>query len=98
MARGAKTSPAAERRRAKRAAKRIEDNSSERSSLMHMQGGAISEKPMRARRKQENARVPARVRVAQLTAELDQDFSDLRVDQVGRMEPGSPKTSGAFRR
>lgn len=95
--RSAERSPSGEKKRGKRggnrgrkpAIHRIHEDASARSELW-AKGEAA-----KARRRE--PAVPARIQVARLTDSLVQHYGDLRVEQVGTIEPGSPKTSGAFR-
>lgn len=96
MPRTRKRTPSDERRKEKRAAKRIAENSKRRSELMHMLGGegkanAGASKAVLARtREQVAARVPARLEIARLTDHLAEDFTDLRDDKAGTV-PVPPK-------
>ena len=95
--RSAERSPSGKRQRGKRggnrgrkpAIHRIHEDSGDRTELWS--------KGEAAKARHRDPKVPARIQVARLTDALVEHYGDLRVEQVGRMEPGSPKTSGAFR-
>ena len=95
MPRTRKLTPADKRRKAKRAEKRIEENSNRRTRLTQQMGGAaVSEKPMKAWREQRDARIPARLEIARLTTDLDGDFGEHRDNKKGSipLAPATPET------
>ena len=91
MPRTRKLTPADKRRKAKRAEKRIEENSNRRTRLTQQMGGAaVSEKPMKVWREQRDARIPARLEIARLTGDLAEDFDEHRDNKAGSI-PVPPK-------